>query len=128
MRKLFEPIALGSLNLKNRIIMAPLTRGRATSDTRVPTDVMVEYYTQRASAGLILTEATSIDPMGVGYASTPGIWSEEQVVGWKKITKAVHEKGGKIMIQLWHVGRISDPMFLNGELLVIVSPSLLTFK
>jgi 2,4-dienoyl-CoA reductase-like NADH-dependent reductase (Old Yellow Enzyme family) len=82
---------------------------------------MAEYYAQRASAGLILTEATSVTPMGVGYADTPGIWSQEQVQGWKKITKAVHDKGGKIFMQLWHVGRISDPMFLNGELPVAPS-------
>ena len=121
MSKLFEPLTVGSLNLKNRIIMAPLTRARATADTRVPTDIMIEYYTQRATAGLIITEATSVDPMGVGYAKTPGIWSQEQVEGWKKITSAVHAKGGKIMMQLWHVGRISDPMFLNGALPVAPS-------
>jgi N-ethylmaleimide reductase len=87
---------------------------------------MVEYYTQRATAGLILTEATSVTPMGVGYANTPGIWSDEQVEGWKKITRAVHDKGGRIFLQLWHVGRISDPIFLNGEL--PVAPSALQPK
>ena len=112
--KLFQPLQLGSLTLKNRIIMAPLTRARA-GDLRTPNDLMVKYYKQRASAGLILTEATSITPMGVGYAKTPGIWSREQIEGWKKITKAVHDEGGLIFMQLWHVGRISDPMFLNGE-------------
>jgi len=95
--------------------MAPLTRSRASGEGRVPNDLMVKYYTQRSSAGLILTEATSVDPMGVGYANTPGIWSQEQVEGWKKITTAVHNNGGKIFLQLWHVGRISDPMFLNGQ-------------
>ncbi|MBY0517315.1 MAG: alkene reductase [Bacteriovoracaceae bacterium] len=114
MSKLLEPLKLGNLTLKNRIIMAPLTRSRAT-ETRIPNDLMAHYYEQRATAGLILTEATSVDPMGVGYADTLGIWSEAQVEGWKKITKAVHAKDGKIFMQLWHVGRISDPMFLNGE-------------
>lgn len=114
MSTLFSPVSLGALQLPNRIVMAPLTRSRAANPGRVPNDLMVEYYTQRASAGLIITEATAVDPMGVGYANTPGIWSEEQVQGWKKITKAVHERGGKIIMQLWHVGRISDPMFLNG--------------
>lgn len=116
-----NPLKLGALTLPNRIIMAPLTRSRATGVGRVPNDLMVEYYTQRASAGLILTEATAVVPQGVGYAHTPGIWSTEQVNGWKKITKAVHDKGGRIFLQLWHVGRISDPMFLNGELPVAPS-------
>jgi 2,4-dienoyl-CoA reductase-like NADH-dependent reductase (Old Yellow Enzyme family) len=120
MTSLFDPITLGSLNLKNRIIMAPLTRARA-GVSRIPNDLMAQYYAERAEAGLILTEATSVHPMGIGYAHTPGIWSTEQVEGWKKITKAVHEKGGKILMQLWHVGRISDPMYLNGELPVAPS-------
>jgi 2,4-dienoyl-CoA reductase-like NADH-dependent reductase (Old Yellow Enzyme family) len=114
MTKLLESVKLGDLTLPNRIVMAPLTRSRAGSE-RIPNDLMSEYYAQRASAGLILTEATSVTPMGVGYADTPGIWSEEQVEGWKKTTKAVHDKGGRIFLQLWHVGRISDPHFLNGE-------------
>lgn len=114
MSVLFEPIELGNLKLANRIIMAPLTRARAGVE-RVPNDLMAEYYAQRASAGLIISEATSVTPMGVGYADTPGIWSEEQVQGWKKITDAVHLKGGSIVLQLWHVGRISDPMFLDGK-------------
>jgi len=125
MSKLFTSVKLGDLTLSNRIIMAPLTRARAGS-IRIPNDLMAEYYGQRASAGLIISEATSVDPMGVGYANTPGIWSEEQVEGWKKCTKAVHDKGGKIIMQLWHVGRISDPMFLNGEL--PVAPSALAPK
>lgn len=120
MSELFRPLKLGSLILKNRIIMAPLTRARA-GEQRIPNDLMAQYYSQRASAGMILTEATSVTPMGVGYADTPGIWSEEQVEGWKKITTAVHEKGGVIFMQLWHVGRISDPIFLNGELPVAPS-------
>lgn len=112
---LFEPLKVGAITLPNRIIMAPLTRSRAENPGRVPNDLMVKYYSQRASAGIILSEATCVDPMGVGYADTPGIWSPEQVQGWKKITQAVHEKGGRIFLQLWHVGRISDPVFLNGE-------------
>ena len=111
---LFQSLQVGDLSLPNRIIMAPLTRQRAGVE-RVPNDLMVEYYTQRAGAGLILTEATSVDPMGVGYADTPGIWNQAQVEGWKKVTQAVHQKGGRIFLQLWHVGRISDPAFLNGE-------------
>ena len=120
MNPLFESVHLGDLTLKNRIVMAPLTRARAL-ETRIPNETMAEYYEQRASAGLILTEATSVIPQGVGYAETPGIWSAEQVDGWKKITSAVHKKNGIIFSQLWHVGRISDPMFLNGELPVAPS-------
>ena len=111
---LFQPITIGANVLRNRIIMSPLTRCRAV-DERTPNDLMLEYYSQRASAGLILTEATSVDAMGVGYPNTPGIWSEKQVEAWKKITKAVHEKGGKIFLQLWHVGRVSDPFYLDGK-------------
>jgi 2,4-dienoyl-CoA reductase-like NADH-dependent reductase (Old Yellow Enzyme family) len=95
--------------------MAPLTRSRALPESRVPSDLAVEYYRQRAGAGMIVSEATSVTPIGVGYAATPGIWSDEQTEGWKKITAAVHGAGGRILLQLWHVGRISDPMFLNGE-------------
>jgi 2,4-dienoyl-CoA reductase-like NADH-dependent reductase (Old Yellow Enzyme family) len=120
MSVLFESIDLGNLKLANRIIMAPLTRARAGVE-RVPNDLMAKYYAQRATAGLIITEATSVTPMGVGYANTPGIWSREQVEGWKKITEAVHAKGGIIVMQLWHVGRISDPIFLNGQLPVAPS-------
>lgn len=117
---LFTPSKLGSIDIQNRIIMAPLTRARAGIQ-RIPNELMVEYYSQRASAGLILTEATSITPMAVGYANTPGIWTNEQVEGWKKIVQAVHARGGKIVMQLWHVGRISDPIFLNGHLPVAPS-------
>lgn len=120
MPDLFTPLTIGDITLPNRIIMAPLTRSRAV-DNRIPNELMRDYYTQRASAGLILTEATSVTPMGVGYANTPGIWSDEQVEGWKKITDSVHAKGGRIFLQLWHVGRISDPMFLGGELPVAPS-------
>jgi len=120
MPTLFDPIKIGDLELSNRIIMAPLTRCRAEPG-RVPGDLMVEYYSQRADAGLIISEATSVTPMGVGYPDTPGIWSAEQVQGWKKITEAVHAKGGKIVLQLWHVGRISDPIYLDGQLPVAPS-------
>jgi len=110
-----QPLALGDLELPNRIIMAPLTRCRA-DDGRVPNDLMAEYYAQRSSAGLIISEATSVSEMGVGYPATPGIWSPEQVEGWRKVTRAVHARGGRIFLQLWHVGRISDPLYLNGKL------------
>ena len=116
MPTLFDPLKVGALTLPNRIVMAPLTRSRAHPETRVPSDLAVEYYRQRAGFGLILTEATSVTPMGVGYAATPGIWSDEQTEGWSKVTRAVHDRGGLILLQLWHVGRISDPMFLNGAL------------
>lgn len=114
MTSLFDPIKIGALNLPNRIIMAPLTRSRAGS-SRTPNDLMREYYTQRTTAGLIISEATSVTPMGVGYADTPGIWSEDQVAGWKKVTDSVHAAGGRMLLQLWHVGRISDPIFLDGK-------------
>lgn len=112
---LFQPLQLGPLTLPNRIIMAPLTRCRASAD-RVPNDLMARHYAARAAFGLILSEATSVSPMGVGYADTPGIWSAAQVEGWKRVTRAVHDAGGRIFLQLWHVGRISDPMFLDGAL------------
>lgn len=111
---LFESLKVGDLTLPNRIIMSPLTRQRA-SEGRIPNEMMAEYYGQRASAGLIISEATIVDPMGAGYADTPGVWSSEQIEGWKKITSSVHSKGGRIFLQLWHVGRISDPEFLKGE-------------
>lgn len=120
MTTLFDPIKIGDLELNNRIIMAPLTRCRA-DEGRVPNAMMAEYYVQRASAGLIISEATAVSPMGVGYPDTPGIWSDEQVRGWSNITKAVHAAGSKIVLQLWHVGRISDPIYLNGQLPVAPS-------
>ena len=101
--------------------MAPLTRCRTDNPGRVPTPLMAEYYAQRASAGLIISEATAVDPMGIGYPDTPGIWSEAQVEGWKAVTRAVHDAGGQIFLQLWHVGRISDPIYLNGALPVAPS-------
>ncbi|HEX8605538.1 MAG TPA: alkene reductase [Pseudoduganella sp.] len=126
MTTLFDPITIGALTLKNRVVMAPLTRARATNEGRVPNTLMAEYYAQRASAGLILSEATSVTPQGVGYEHTPGIWSDEQVEGWKLVTAAVHAKGGKIFMQLWHVGRISDPSLLGGE--APVAPSAIAPK
>ena len=120
MPTLFDPLQIGDLTLSNRIIMAPLTRQRA-GDIRVPNALMAKYYAERASAGLIISEATSVTAQGVGYAATPGIWSQEQVEGWKLVTSAVHAAGGKIFLQLWHVGRVSDPIFLNGELPVAPS-------
>ena len=114
MPSLFDPLRVGDLTLKNRIVMAPLTRARS-GDERTPGPLVAEYYAQRASAGLIIGEATSVTPMGVGYAATPGLWSEAQVAGWKLTTEAVHKAGGLIFAQLWHVGRISDPVFLGGQ-------------
>jgi 2,4-dienoyl-CoA reductase-like NADH-dependent reductase (Old Yellow Enzyme family) len=113
MATLFDSLRVGELTLPNRILMAPLTRMRAGS-ARMPNALMTQYYTQRASAGLIISEATVVTPMGVGYADTPGIWSADQVEGWQQVTRAVHGAGGRMFLQLWHVGRISHPMFLNG--------------
>ena len=117
---LFEPVQLGGLTLKNRIVMAPLTRTRAASN-RVPNELMRQYYCQRAAAGLIISEATSVSAQGVGYPNTPGIWCKSQIEGWKRITNTVHAHGGKMILQLWHVGRVSDPELLNGE--IPVAPS-----
>ncbi len=125
MNTLFTPIQIGALKLPNRIIMAPLTRCRA-SEGRIPNTLMAQYYTQRSNAGMILSEATSVTPMGVGYPNTPGIWSDAQVEGWKIVTDAVHKAGGQILLQLWHVGRISDPRYLNGE--PSVAPSAIAAK
>ena len=111
---LFAPLQVGALRLPNRIVMAPLTRCRASAG-RVPNGMMADYYAQRAAFGLILAEATSICPMGVGYPDTPGIWTDEQIAGWRMITDAVHRREGRIFLQLWHVGRISDPLYLDGE-------------
>jgi N-ethylmaleimide reductase len=105
---LFTPVKLGPYTLKNRMVMAPLTRNRST-ETYSPQAMNVTYYKQRSSAGLIITEASQISPQGLGYPLTPGIYSNEQVVEWKKVTDAVHENGGHIFLQLWHVGRISHP-------------------
>ena len=113
---LLEPLQMGDLELKNRVMMAPMTRSRATNPENAPFDIHVDYYKQRASAGLIITEGAQISTKAVGYVNTPGIYSDAQVEGWKKVTEAVHDLGGKIFIQLWHVGRMSHPDFHNGEL------------
>lgn len=106
-----------NISLKNRIVMAPMTRSRAANDEKVPTDDLHGlYYEQRASAGLIITEGSQVSKRAVGYINTPGIYSKAQVEGWKKVTERVHRKGGKIVIQLWHVGRMSHPYFHNDEL------------
>lgn len=123
MTDLFSPLRLGAIELANRVVMSPLTRCRAGAGN-VPTDLMTEYYRQRASAGLIITEATPVCPEGHGYPRTPGIYTAEQIAGWKKITQAVHAAGGKIVIQLWHVGRISHPDLQPGGILP-VAPSAL---
>ena len=110
----FDPIAIGDLRLPNRIVMAPLTRNRSSGAGRVPNELMRDYYVQRASAGMIIAEATSVTPAGVGYPHTPGVWSDEQVAGWRVVTDGVHKAGGIILLQLWHVGRISDPVYHDG--------------
>ncbi|MCL4671770.1 MAG: alkene reductase [Sphingomonadaceae bacterium] len=112
---LFQPLTMGALEARNRIFMAPLTRGRATQPNFVPNEMMATYYRQRAGAGLIISEATGISVEGLGWPAAPGIWSEEQVEGWKLTTKAVHEEGGLIVLQLWHMGRIVHPDFLGGQ-------------
>jgi N-ethylmaleimide reductase len=113
MPSLLDPIRLGAIEAPNRIFMAPLTRGRATHD-HVPTPIMVDYYSQRASAGLIITEATGISKQGLGWLYARGIWSDRQVAAWQPITSAVHAAGGRIMSQLWHMGRVVHPTFLDG--------------
>lgn len=112
---LFEPFQLGDIALKNRIVMAPLTRNRATRGSDAPNALNVEYYRQRAGAGLIITEGTQISQQGQGYVWTPGIYSPEQIAGWKAVTDAVHEKGGKIIAQIWHVGRVSHVSLQPGN-------------
>lgn len=111
---LLSPVQAGKLTLSSRVVMAPLTRSRAGQPGDVPTDMNAEYYAQRASAGLIVSEATQISQQGQGYAWTPGIYSDEQEAGWKKVTDAVHARGGRIAAQLWHVGRISHPLLQAG--------------
>ena len=120
MPSLLDSIRIGEIELPNRVIMAPLTRLRGTPD-HVPTPLMIEYYTQRASAGLIISEGVPVVSQGVGYANVPGIWSPQQVEAWKPVTKSVHNAGGRIFMQIWHVGRISDPRFLEGKLPVAPS-------
>ena len=114
MPSLFDPIKLGAIEAPNRILMAPLTRGRATRD-HVPTPLMKAFYAQRAGAGLIISEATGISRQGLGWPFAPGLWSEAQVEAWKPVTEAVHEAGGRIFAQLWHMGRVVHPSFLGGE-------------
>lgn len=118
MNTLLSPVTMGDLVLPNRLVMSPLTRSRAGAQ-RIPNQPMAQYYSDRASAGLIISEATSICPMGVGYADTPGIWNRAQIDGWREVVDAVHAKNGRIMLQLWHVGRISHPMFLPDNALPI---------
>ncbi|MDP9291733.1 MAG: alkene reductase, partial [Verrucomicrobiota bacterium] len=120
MNPLFTSFTIGDLELPNRIIMAPLTRGRA-GDQSVPNDMMVEYYRQRASAGLIITEATHISPQGRGWVGAPGIHNAAQMHGWQRVTDAVHAEGGRMFLQLWHMGRASHPDFHAGELPVAPS-------
>jgi N-ethylmaleimide reductase len=122
MTDLFSPLKLGRNELKNRFVMAPLTRNRAAMPGNVPQDINATYYAQRASAGLIIAEATPISPMAHGYPATPGIHSAEQIAGWKKVVNAVHAQDGKIFLQLWHVGRISHPSLLPDNALP-VAPS-----
>jgi len=112
---LFDPIRIGNLDIPNRVVMAPLTRLRAFDPAHVPNALMAQYYAQRASAGLLISEGVSISPDGVGYPNVPGLWSDEQVEGWKLVTDAVHRAGGRIVAQLWHVGRISDPSLIQGR-------------
>jgi 2,4-dienoyl-CoA reductase-like NADH-dependent reductase (Old Yellow Enzyme family) len=121
MPSLLDPIVIGDLKLPNRILMAPLTRNRSSGAGRVPNALMRDYYVQRASAGAIISEATSVTPLGVGYPHTPGVWSQEQVDGWRLVTDGVHKAGGRILLQLWHVGRISDPSYHDGALPVAPS-------
>lgn len=127
MPSLFDPIKLGAIEAPNRILMAPLTRGRATRE-HVPTDLMKTYYSQRAGAGLIISEATGISRQGLGWPFAPGLWTAEQVEAWKPVTEAVHEAGGRIFAQLWHMGRIVHPSFLGGELPVSASATTAPYK
>src|ERR1041385_935538 len=105
--KLFEPYKLGPITLRNRVVMARLPRNRAVPPGMVPSPLAIDYYGQRASAGLLITEGSQVSQQGMGYQDTPGIYSREQVAGWRKVTDRVHEKGGRIFIQIWHVGRVS---------------------
>ncbi|KWR91600.1 alkene reductase [Cupriavidus sp. IDO] len=119
---LFQPLRLGALTLPNRIVMPPMTRSRASQPGDVANDLMAAYYAQRASAGLIVSEGTTIAPLGKGYAWTPGIYTPDQVAGWRKVTDAVHAVGGRIFAQLWHVGRLSHTSLLGGQQPVSSSP------
>src|SRR5829696_470041 len=114
MPNLFDPLELGAIELGNRIVMAPLTRARAGREA-VPNELMAAYYTQRASAGLIISEATGISREGLGWPNAPGLWNDEQVQGWKQVTDAVHHAGGRIVAQLWHMGRLVHPDLGGGQ-------------
>ncbi len=120
MPSLFDPLPIGDLTLPNRVVMAPLSRLRAGT-SKIPTPLMAEYYAQRASAGLIISEGVQISPQGVGYETGPGVWSKDQVGGWKQVTRAVRHAGGRIFMQIFHAGRVSDPFLLDGELPVAPS-------
>jgi 2,4-dienoyl-CoA reductase-like NADH-dependent reductase (Old Yellow Enzyme family) len=113
MTSLFDPLRLGALELPHRLLMAPMTRARGTRD-HLPTEIMVDYYAQRASAGLIISEAIGITQQGLGWAYATGLWSPAQIAGWKRITDAVHAAGGTIIAQLWHMGRVVHPSFLGA--------------
>ena len=119
-KDLFSPIKIGTYTLQNRMIMAPMTRNRA-GEGNVPVPLMVTYYSQRATAGLIITEGSQVSPQGTGYPATPGIYTSEQVEGWKTVTEAIHKKGSTIFLQLWHVGRVSHPSYHGGDLPVAPS-------
>ncbi len=127
MTSLFDPVALGAIACPNRILMAPLTRGRATRD-HVPTELMKTYYAQRAGAGLIISEGTGISRQGLGWPYAPGIWTNEQVEGWKPVVEAVHEAGGRIVCQLWHMGRTVHPLYLGGQPPVSASATTAPYK
>lgn len=120
MTSLLDPLLLGDVWLRNRIVMAPCA-GTRPAQGRVPGDALRAYYAQRATAGLIVTEAASVSPLGLGYPDMPGIWNSAQVQGWRRVTEAVHERGGRIFLRLWHAGRVSDPEFLSGEMPVAPS-------
>ncbi|WP_300975516.1 alkene reductase [Sphingomonas sp. LHG3406-1] len=127
MPTLFDPIRIGSLDCPNRILMAPLTRGRATRDG-VPTEIMGTYYVQRAEAGLIISEGVGISREGLGWPSAPGLWTDAQVEGWKPVVEAVHRAGGRIVAQLWHMGRLVHPDYLGGGAPLSASATTAPFK
>jgi N-ethylmaleimide reductase len=127
MPSLFDPIKLGAVDAPNRVLMAPLTRGRATQ-AHVPTELMRVYYSQRAAAGLIITEATGISRQGLGWPFAPGLWTEAQVEGWKPVTAAVHAAGGRIFAQLWHMGRLVHSSFLGGAAPISASATTAPYK
>jgi N-ethylmaleimide reductase len=127
MPTLFDPIQLGAILCPSRIVMAPMTRGRATRE-HVPTELMRTYYAQRASAGLIITEGTGSSRQGMGWPYAPGIWTQEQMAAWKPVVEAVHEAGGRIMCQLWHMGRVVHPSFIGGEAPVSASATTAPYK